>query len=299
MDVADAAVSAQAGAARAQVAQEERAREGHARARGALQGALGKIQPRRTPFPTTRGRRSRTSSCSPAPIGGGNWQGVMFNRPLGPDDHERHERRAVGTSRGARSLDRARRRARRGAPPPAMLPALPAEPAAGGAAAGVVARPRRRTACRSCRENVTAPGVPNMNKVTPEGGRFWDAGNKYSCAAAAVGRAHRGQRQHRRHRVAHAARRVPGARPPRGSRPASRCSAAASRRRATWCSSARRSTAYFRAIDASNGNELWREKLDAPAHSIPSTLHRQATASSTSSCPRAAADSCEAQLRIR
>jgi quinoprotein glucose dehydrogenase len=27
----------------------------------------------------------------------------------------------------------------------------------------------------------------------------------------------------------------------------------------------------FRAIDARNGKELWREKLDAPAHSIPGT----------------------------
>jgi len=28
---------------------------------------------------------------------------------------------------------------------------------------------------------------------------------------------------------------------------------------------------FFRALDARNGAELWREKLDAPAHSIPST----------------------------
>ena len=25
----------------------------------------------------------------PGAIGGGNWQGVMFNKPLGSDDHER------------------------------------------------------------------------------------------------------------------------------------------------------------------------------------------------------------------
>ena len=49
----------------------------------------------------------------PGAIGGGNWQGVMFNRPLGPHDHQRHERRAVGTHGGARAWCGARRRATR------------------------------------------------------------------------------------------------------------------------------------------------------------------------------------------
>ena len=57
----------------------------------------------------------------------------------------------------------------------------------------------------------------------------------------------------------------------RGSRPVSRCWAARSRRRATSIFIGATIDGIFRAIDARNGQELWREKLDAPAHSIPST----------------------------
>ena len=83
MDVADAAVPAQAGAARAQFAQEGGAREGHAGARGVLQGPVGEVQPVGHGAVHARGGKSRTSSCFPGAVGGGNWQGVMFNKPLG------------------------------------------------------------------------------------------------------------------------------------------------------------------------------------------------------------------------
>ena len=44
----------------------------------------------------------------------------------------------------------------------------------------------------------------------------------------------------------------------------------------------------FRAFDARNGKELWSDKIDAPAHSIPST-YIGATVNSTWRSPREAA----------
>ena len=62
-----------------------------------------------------------------------------------------------------------------------MRPALPPEPAAGGR--GGRARTRGEPPAAGAPGAAPAPGVPNMNKVTPEGGRFWDAEHRYSCAA--------------------------------------------------------------------------------------------------------------------
>ena len=156
MDVADAAVPAQAAAARAQLAEEERARQGHAGARGALQGALGEIQ--------AVGRGALRPVAREAGHRGvprrDRWR-QLAGRDVQPsaraDDHERHERGAVGSSR------RGQRPARRGparCAPAAMRPALPRSrrPAA---VAGIVARmpenrlpqargaQRRHRACRA------------------------------------------------------------------------------------------------------------------------------------------------------
>jgi quinoprotein glucose dehydrogenase len=147
------------------------------------------------------------------------------------------------------------------------------------AAVVVVARlPRQAGAGRAGRageppdlpENVVAPGT-TMAKVTPEGGRFWDAQHKYSCAEPPWGEliavdANTGDFAWRIPLGEYSGTHRQGPQADRRAEP-------------RWRHHDRGNLVFigatidgiFRAIDARNGRELWREKLDAPAHSIPST----------------------------
>ena len=73
----------EARAARAQFPEERGAREGDAGARGVLHRAYGRSTSSRTRCRTTRGARKQDIVVFPGAVGGGNWQGVMFNQPLG------------------------------------------------------------------------------------------------------------------------------------------------------------------------------------------------------------------------
>ena len=99
----------QARAARAQFDDEGGARDDHARARGVLQGPLGQVQARRTRCPTTPWNDKQDIVLFPGAVGGGNWNGVAVQPAARPDDHERHERRAVGASRAGDGTWPARR----------------------------------------------------------------------------------------------------------------------------------------------------------------------------------------------
>jgi glucose dehydrogenase len=177
----------------------------------------------------------------PGAIGGGNWQGVMFNKPLGlmitnimnAGQWGHLEERAPGSGRG-----------RRGAPPSDDLP-----------------------------DNVVSPGTssaPNMGKVTPEGGRFWDAAHKYSCAAPPWGEL-----------IAVSADtgdivwRVPLGEyeelMAKGIKTGAPSLGGGITTAGNLIFIGATIDGIFRAFDARNGKELWRDKLEAPAHSIPST----------------------------
>ena len=133
----------------------------------------------------------------PGAIGGGNWNGVAYNKKLGLHDHQRDERGAVGASRGAKSR-RGPRRSRWRTP-----------------AAASVRRWARRASGRRPRWR-TARGerpAPPFRKVTP--GRRTLLGSEDAVFVQRQppwGELDRRQRQHRRHRVARAARRVRRAR---------------------------------------------------------------------------------------
>jgi quinoprotein glucose dehydrogenase len=110
-----------------------------------------------------------------------------------------------------------------------------------------------------------------MGKVTPEGGRFWDARNKYSCAEPPWGEL-----------IAVAANtgdiawRIPLGEYPeliaKGLKPTGAPSLGGGITTAgNLIFIGATIDGIFRAIDARNGRELWREQLVAPAHSIPST----------------------------
>ena len=188
----------------------------------------------------------------PGAIGGGNWQGVMINKPLGlmitnvmnAGQWGHLEERAPGQGRGGRGRAGAAGAARAGGEPP-DLP-----------------------------ESVQPPGTssaPNMSKVTPEGGRFWDAANKYSCAQPPWGEliaVNAG--------TGDIAWRIPlGEYPELVAKGIPVTGAPSLGGGITTAGNlifiGATIDGIFRAIDARNGKELWRERLAAPAHSIPST----------------------------
>jgi quinoprotein glucose dehydrogenase len=201
----------------------------------------------------------------PGAIGGGNWQGVMFNRPLGlmitnvmnaGQWGHLEERTGFG------------RRGRRGAP------AAEGAAAAGESAAGTRGG-RGNDANAQTPEGVVPPGTPpaggtTLNKVTPEGGRFWDPQHNYSCSAPPWGEliavnANTGD----------IAWRVPIGEFPelaaKGIKTGQPMLGGGITTAGNLIFIGATIDGYFRAIDARNGTELWRERLDAPAHSIPST----------------------------
>lgn len=187
----------------------------------------------------------------PGAVGGGNWQGVMVNKPLGlmitnvmnAGQWGHLEERAPGAGRG---------RGRGGAvvPPTGTVPTPTPTPAPAPAAG--------------------ANTAPNLNKVTPEGGRFWDAEHKYSCAAPPWGEliavnANTGDIAWRIPLGEYeelAAKGIKTGQPSLGG-------GITTAGNLVFIGAT--IDGIFRAIDARNGRELWREKLDAPAHSIPST----------------------------
>ena len=109
-----------------------------------------------------------------------------------------------------------------------------------------------------------------MSKVTPEGGRFWDPEKKYSCAEPPWGEliavnADTGDIAWRTTIGEFAeleAKGIKTGQPMLGG---------AMTTAGNLVFIGATIDGVFRAIDARNGKELWREKLDAPAHSIPST----------------------------
>ena len=214
----------------------------------------------------------------PGAIGGGNWQGVMFNKPLGliitnvmnagqwghlEEGTGRRgggRRGAVGGERGAAPGEPGAARGERGAPPPEQQ----AAERGGRAGAG------RGDASDEPAPTLPVPGVRMMNKVTPEGQRFWDPQRQYSCAAPPWGEliavnANTGD----------IAWRVPIGEFPelaaKGIATGQPMLGGGMTTAGNLVFIGATIDGYFRAIDARNGTELWREKLEAPAHSIPST----------------------------
>ena len=110
-----------------------------------------------------------------------------------------------------------------------------------------------------------------MSKVTPEGGRFWDASHKYSCAEPPWGElvavnANTGDIAWRIPLGEYEELMAKGLKPTGAPSLGGGITTAGN-----LVFIGATIDGIFRAIDARNGRELWREKLEAPAHSIPST----------------------------
>lgn len=192
----------------------------------------------------------------PGAVGGGNWNGVSFNPGLGLlftnimnagqwGHLEVVQPGAAG--RGGRGGGRGRGQA------PAAGPAGPGAPVPVEADGASV-----------------APTGPNYRKVTPEGGRFWDPQTRYTCANPPWGElvavnANTGD----------IAWRVPlglfEELEARGIKTGTHSLGGSITTAGNLVFIGATIDSRFRAFDARNGQELWTEKIEVPAHAIPST----------------------------
>ncbi len=201
----------------------------------------------------------------PGAVGGGNWNGVAFNKKLGlivtnvmnagQWGHVEPITPGAGRGggRGARGANGAEGANSAGAGG-AQREGVP--PGAGGFGGGPPGPP----------DDAAAP----FRKVTPEGGRFWEPEKRYSCNPPPWGEliavnANSGD----------IAWRVPLGEfeelEKKGIKTGTPSLGGAITTAGDLVFIAATIDGYFRAFDARSGKELWKTKLDAPAHAIPST----------------------------
>ena len=209
--------------------------------------------------PYTPWRLKQDILMFPGAVGGGNWNGVSYNKKLGllitnvmnAGQWGHLEEVKPGEERGGR-----------GGPPPGA-PGAPAGPPPGAAGAG---RGGGRAPFIDDGISVRSP----YRKVTPEGGRFWDPAKRYPCNEPPWGEL-----------IAVSAStgdivwRVPLGEFEVLEKKGIKTGTAALGGGITTAGNlvfiAATIDGYFRAFDARNGAELWSTKLSVPAHAIPST----------------------------
>jgi quinoprotein glucose dehydrogenase len=207
----------------------------------------------------------------PGAIGGGNWNGVAFNKPLGliftnvmnAGQWGHIEAVKPGEERG-----RGGRGGRGGAGGPPATGAAP-----GGAAAPPAQAPAPPAGGGRGGDSDDQAG-PAFRKVTPEGGRFWQPETRYSCNEPPWGEliavnANTGD----------IAWRVPlgifEELEKKGIKTGTPSLGGAITTAGHLVFIAATIDGYFRAFDARNGKLLWSTKLEVPAHAIPSTYMGQ------------------------
>ena len=199
----------------------------------------------------------------PGAIGGGNWQGISYNKKLGllitnvmnAGQWGHLEEVKPGEERGGPG----RGGPGRGGPggPPA---------AASGAAPGGGQRPPRPPA----EDDGSGGSRSPFRKVTPEGGRFWQAETRYSCNPAPWGELVAVNAA-----TGDIAWRIPlgvfDELDKKGIKTGTPMLGGSITTAGDLVFIGATVDGFFRAIDARNGKELWSSKLEVPAHSVPST----------------------------
>jgi quinoprotein glucose dehydrogenase len=211
----------------------------------------------------------------PGAIGGGNWQGVAYNRKLGLiitnvmnagqwGHLEEVKPGEMGFGPGGGRGGRGGNPSAAGGPP-AGAPPVGGSPQAGPAQGG----PPGGRGGAGGDDNAPSARSP-YRKVTPEGGRFWEPTLRYPCNEPPWGEliavnANTGDIVWR----------VPlgvfEELEKKGLEPGTASLGGAITTAGDLVFIGATIDGYFRAFDARNGRELWRTKLEAPAHSIPST----------------------------
>jgi glucose dehydrogenase len=195
----------------------------------------------------------------PGAVGGGNWNGVSYNKKLGllitnvmnAGQWGHLEEVKPGDERGGR-----------GGPPPGA-PGTPAGPPTGAVGAG---RGGGRAPFIDDGISVRSP----YRKVTPEGGRFWDPAKRYPCNEPPWGELIAVSTS-----TGDIVWRVPLGEfeelEKRGIKTGTAALGGGITTAGNLVFIAATIDGYFRAFDARNGAELWSTKLSVPAHAIPST----------------------------
>jgi quinoprotein glucose dehydrogenase len=185
----------------------------------------------------------------PGAVGGGNWNGVAVNQPLGLMFTNVMNAGQWGHLEPA-TLGRGRR---------------------GGAARGEAAGPGRANSPAEGRaDGEGAPPRPTWRKVTPEGRRFWDPDTMYSCQQPPWGELVAVSTK-----TGDIAWHVPlgsfEALEAKGLHTGTPSLGGAITTAGNLVFIAATVDGKIRAFDARTGKELWSDTLDAPGHSIPST----------------------------
>jgi quinoprotein glucose dehydrogenase len=179
----------------------------------------------------------------PGAIGGGNWNGVAFNKPLGLIFTNVMNAGQWGHLEEVKPGEEGRGRGGRGG---------------------------RGRGSDADDEQQSATVAPRYRKVTPEGGRFWEPQSRYSCNRPPWGEliavnANTGD----------IAWRVPLGKfeelEKKGIKTGTPSLGGAITTAGNLVFIAATIDGYFRAFDARSGQELWSTKLEVPGHSIPST----------------------------
>ena len=197
----------------------------------------------------------------PGAIGGGNWQGIAYNKKLGLLITNVMNAGQWGHLEAVKPGDE-RRFGGGGGPggPPGAAPG-----AAGSSPPGGGQRPPRLAED----DGASASRSP-FRKVTPEGGRFWQPETRYSCNPTPWGELI----------AVNAATGDIAWRTPlgvfeelekKGIKTGAPMLGGGITTAGDLVFIGATVDGYFRAIDARNGKELWASKLEVPAHSVPST----------------------------
>ena len=194
----------------------------------------------------------------PGAVGGGNWNGVAVNQPLGLMFTN-----VMNAGQWGHLEPMTAGRGRRGGPPDGRG-APPAEGRGAPPVEGGSAPPQGRA------NDEGAPATPTWRKVTPEGRRFWDPETMYSCQAPPWGELVAVSTK-----TGEIAWHVPlGSFPAleaKGLKTGTPSLGGAITTAGNLIFIAATVDGKFRAFDARNGRELWSDTLDAPGHAIPST----------------------------
>jgi quinoprotein glucose dehydrogenase len=201
----------------------------------------------------------------PGAIGGGNWQGIAFNKKLGllitnvmnagQWGHLEEVKPGEGGGFGGRGG--------RGGPPGGGLPG--GGPPGGAPPAGAQRPPRP-----PAEDDGASASRSPFRKITPEGGRFWQAETRYSCNPPPWGELVAVNAS-----TGDIAWRIPlgifDELEAKGIKTGTPMTGGGITTAGDLVFIGATVDAYFRAIDARNGKELWSSKLEVPAHSVPST----------------------------
>jgi glucose dehydrogenase len=204
----------------------------------------------------------------PGAIGGGNWQGISYNKKLGLLITNVMNAGQWGHLEEVKAGEVRPGRGGRGGPPGGGPPG--GGPPGGGPPGGAPPAGAQRPPRPPAEDDGASASRSPFRKVTPEGGRFWQAETRYSCNPPPWGELVAVNAS-----TGDIAWRIPlgifEELEAKGIKTGTPMTGGGMTTAGDLVFIGATVDAYFRAIDARNGKELWSTKLEVPSHSVPST----------------------------